>query len=66
MHVRGFCWVIFDPHANTSFVWNNKGPNTPHGMSGTLISFNIVLQKEMDCEQNKFITQQQKVHFHFV
>lgn len=42
------------------------GPNMPHGMNGALISFNIVLQKEMDCEQNKFITQQHKVHFHFV
>lgn len=66
MHVRGFCWVIFDPDANTSFVWNNMGPKMPHGMNRTLISCNIVLQKEMDCEQNKFITQQHKVCLCFV
>lgn len=38
----------------------------PRGMNWIFISFNILLQIEMDSEQKKFNIQQHNVHFHFV
>lgn len=75
MHFIGSYRVIFGPEANpqkkkknhiNSFVWHYMGTKMPHGMNWTLISFNILLQIETDCEQNKFNIQQHSVHFHFV